>query len=72
MPRTLIQQYSSSIIRGLMGRIKSLTHLDHRLTKGELRELFISEVLKSFLTKQFDIGSGVIINQKVLKAIKQI
>jgi hypothetical protein len=64
MPRTLIQQYSSSIIRGLMARIISLTHLDHKLTKGELRELFISEVLKSFLTKQFDIGSGVIINQK--------
>jgi len=47
-----------------MGRIISLTHLNHKLTKGELRELFISEVLKSFLTKQFDIGSGVIINQK--------
>jgi hypothetical protein len=34
-----------------MGKIISLRDLDHKLTKGELRELFISEILKSFLDK---------------------
>ncbi len=64
MPRTLIQQYASSIVSGLMGKIVSLRDLNHKLTKGELRELFISEILRAFLTKQFDVGSGVVINQK--------
>ena len=64
MERTLIQKYSSSIIRGLVERSLDLSKLDHRVTKGELRELFVSNTLKAFLTKQFDIGSGIIINQK--------
>ncbi len=64
MSRTLIQQHSSSILGGMIGRIESLKDLDHRLTKGELRELFISTILRSFLTSQFDIGTGIIINQK--------
>lgn len=34
------------------------------MTKGELRELFVTNILDSFLTKQFDIGTGIIINQK--------
>ncbi len=64
MARTLIQQYASSMVGGLMGRVTSLRGLDHRLTKGELRELFVSGVLRSFLTEQFDIGCGVIVNQR--------
>ena len=64
MERTLIQKYSSSIIQGLVERALALSKLDHRVTKGELRELFVSNTLKAFLTKQFDIGSGIIINQK--------
>ncbi|MEW6672563.1 MAG: DUF6602 domain-containing protein [Thermodesulfobacteriota bacterium] len=38
--------------------------MKRRLTKGELRELFITNILRLFLTKQFDIGTGIIINQK--------
>jgi hypothetical protein len=64
MERTLIQKYSSSIIRGLIERALDLSKLDHRVTKGELRELFVSNTLKAYLTKQFDVGSGIIINQK--------
>jgi hypothetical protein len=63
MNRTLIQKYSSAIIHSLLGKINSLSDLDHRLTKGELRELFVSNILNSFLTNQFNIGSGIIINQ---------
>jgi hypothetical protein len=62
--RTLIQMDSSSVIKAMIERIKTLSSLDHRLTKGELRELFVSDVLKKFLSTQFDIGSGIIINHR--------
>lgn len=68
MKRTLIQQHSSAIIRGLSEKINALTDLDHKLTKGELRELFVSNILHSFLTNQFDVGSGIIINQAGLQS----
>ena len=64
MEQTLIQSYSTSIVRGFIERTKSLSNLNHRLLKGELRELFVSDILSSFLTNQFGIGSGIIINQK--------
>lgn len=63
MTRTLISKHSSAIIRGLYEKISALSELNHKLSKGELRELFVSNILKSFLTDQFSIGSGVIINQ---------
>lgn len=63
MKRTLIQNHSSAIIRGLFEKINALSDLNHKLTKGELRELFVTNILESFLTDQFDIGSGIIINQ---------
>ncbi|RPI84334.1 MAG: hypothetical protein EHM34_03785 [Nitrosopumilales archaeon] len=63
MSRTLIQKHSSAIIRGLSEKISALSDLNHKLSKGELRELFVSNILKSFLTEQFSIGTGVIINQ---------
>jgi hypothetical protein len=64
MTRTLIQQYASSMVSGLMGRVTALKELNHRPAKGELRELFISAVLRSFLTQQFGLGSGVVVNQR--------
>lgn len=64
MSRTLIQKHSSSIVRALVERVNALSDLDHKLTKGELRELFVSNILNSFLTSQFGIGSGIVINQK--------
>ena len=64
MEQTLIQKYSTALIRGLIEKVKSLSELDHRLTKGELRELFVLNILKLFLTNQFDVGSGIIVNQK--------
>ena len=64
MEQTLIQAYSTSIVRGLIERTKSLSNLNHKLLKGELRELFVSNILDSFLTNQFGIGSGIIVNQK--------
>jgi len=63
-PKNLIKRYSSAIIEGLVSKVSASSPLNHRLTKGELRELFVTNILKSFLTKQFDIGTGIIINQK--------
>jgi hypothetical protein len=63
MNRTLIQKHSSAIVRSQFERIHALSDLNHKLTKGELRELFVSNILRSFLTDQFSIGSGIIINQ---------
>ena len=47
-----------------MCKIDASSSLKHKLTKGELRELFTVNVLNAFLTSQFSIGSGVIVNQK--------
>ncbi len=64
MDQTLIQKYSTVLIKGLIEKVISLKQLNHRVTKGQLREIFVSDILKSFLTNQFSIGSGIIINQK--------
>ncbi len=63
-PGNLIKRYSTALVEGLVGKISASSPLRHRLTKGELRELFVTNLLSPFLTKQFDIGSGVVINQK--------
>jgi hypothetical protein len=61
--RTLIQKDSSSLIEGMLSRVKSLS-LAHKLTEGELKELFVSNILRQFLPIQFDIGSGIIVNHR--------
>jgi hypothetical protein len=63
MAKTLVQTYANSVIGGMLGQAASLSSLDHRLLKGELRELFVSALLGSFLTAQFGVGSGVVVNQ---------
>ena len=66
--RTIIQKHSSAIIKGLVERIQSLSGMAHNLSKGQLRELFVNEVLNLFLSDQFGIGSGIIINQAGLQS----
>lgn len=62
--QTVIQKYSTAIVKGLIQKVDSLSELNHKLTKGELRELFVNDILQLFLTTQFGIGSGLIVNQK--------
>ena len=62
--RTLIHSYTSAMVAGVLGKIEASRHLSHKLTKGELRELFICDLLNPFLTSQFDIGTGIVINQR--------
>ena len=62
-PKDLIARYFSAIIEGLVKKVEASSPLEHKLTKGELRELFISNILSHLLTKQYDIGTGIIVNQ---------
>ncbi|MBN2539030.1 MAG: hypothetical protein JXB09_03160 [Deltaproteobacteria bacterium] len=62
-PKDLIARYFSAIIEGLVKKISASSPLNHKLTKGELRELFVSNVLSTLLTSQYGIGTGIIINQ---------
>lgn len=63
MNRSPIQEHTSALVKGLINESKSLRNLDQNTLKGRLKELFISEILEKFLSSQFGIGSGVIINQ---------
>ena len=62
MCETLIKKYSTFVIKDFIQRANTLKELKHELTKGELKELFVSRVLRSFLPSQFDIGSGIVVN----------
>ncbi len=59
--RTIIKKDASNIIKGFIERTKNLG-LNHKGTEGQLKELFLGKVLKLFLSQQFDIGSGIVIN----------
>jgi hypothetical protein len=62
MCETIIKEYSTSVMCDFIKRAKEIKKLNHSLFKGELKELFVSDVLRSFLPSQFDIGSGIIVN----------
>jgi len=64
MERTLIQIHTSALIKGLIERTQSIKNLEHKTLKGELREIFISNLIKNFLPSNIEVGSGVIVNQK--------
>lgn len=63
MEATLIQKYTTDLVNNLVRKIKTLSGLDHSLTKGEIREIFVSELLAHFLPEHLGIGTGIIINQ---------
>ncbi len=62
MARTIIKKHASTIMKILNMKAEAIRDIEHRGIKGKLRELFVSEVLDSFLTSQFGIGTGTIIN----------
>jgi hypothetical protein len=63
MQRTIIQKDASNIIKSFVERASDL-QLKHGLTEGQLKELFLNDVLKLFLSQQFDVGTGIISNHK--------
>lgn len=64
MARTIIQKHTSTITKALVEEAKSIADLQHPGVKGKLRELFITKVLDSFLTTQYGMGNGTVINHK--------
>ncbi len=64
MSATLVQQFATSIACGMLERAKALKGLNHKLLKGELRELLVSDFLSHFLSHSFEIGSGIVVNQQ--------
>ncbi|HEX3037325.1 MAG TPA: DUF6602 domain-containing protein [Thermodesulfobacteriota bacterium] len=59
-----IRNYSSALVKGFIEQSHSISSLGHNPTKGQLRELFVTNILNSFLSSQFEVGTGTIINQK--------
>lgn len=43
-PGDLIKRYSTTLVEGLVGKISASSPLRHRLTKGKLRELFVTNL----------------------------
>jgi hypothetical protein len=64
MEQYFIKKHASAVVGWMLEKANSIGGLDHRLTKGQLRELFVADILDSFLTSQLDIGSGIIVNKK--------
>ena len=60
--RTIIKKYSSGLIKGFIEKVNSIDEINHPLGKGELRELFVSELANNWLTNQFSITSGFIVD----------
>lgn len=60
--RSIIKQYSSGLVKGFIEKIKSTDAIEHSLGKGELRELFINELLNNWLTEQFSISTGFVVD----------
>lgn len=59
----LIKKYMTAKIQGLIFESIALKDLEHKVTKGSLRELLIARLLKKLLASHLSIGTGVIINQ---------
>ena len=62
--KKLLHDYFSGRLVGLVAQAKALTELKHKLTKGELREIFLKGLLEDFLPNYLSVGSGVIINNQ--------
>lgn len=61
---TLIQAYTTATISGFMEKALSLQSISHKPTKGQLRELLVNRILDRYLTSQFSVGSGIVVNQR--------
>lgn len=60
----LIKRYASGQVKAVIDKAESIKGVRHKVTKGTLRELFLADLLSPFLSSQFSVGSGIIINQR--------
>jgi hypothetical protein len=63
MEGTLLQKYASDLVNNLIRKVYTLSDVEHNLSKGEIREIFVSDLLRHFLPEHLGIGTGIIINQ---------
>lgn len=49
----------------------AIGELNHKVSKGRLREIFARSILDRFLTSQFGVGSGIIVNQRGDQSFEQ-
>jgi len=59
---TLIKNYSTALVKAFYTKVHAIDKLNHKLTKSELRELFVNDLLVNFITSQFGVGSGIVID----------
>jgi hypothetical protein len=63
MGSTIAKDNATDVVRGLVEHATTMGNLQHKLSQGELKELGVSDVLKRFLTSQFEVGTGIVVNQ---------
>ena len=59
---TLLKDYSTALVKAFYEKVNAIKNLKHNLTKGELRELFLNDLLINFMTSQFSVGTGVVVD----------
>ena len=62
MERTPIQKHATALVKGMIAQSEAIGDIEHQGSKGKLRELFVENCLQPFLTSQFGLGTGHIIN----------
>jgi len=60
----LLENYIGATFAGVVGQANALSSMKHKLTQGELNEIFLQNLLKHFLPAYLSAGSGVVINNK--------
>jgi len=60
----IVKKYATALLKSMELKAEALQEMDHDPLKGRLRELFISDILKKYLTDEFEVGSGIIINKQ--------
>ena len=63
MERTIVQVYLSELVRHLEKTAKTIHGMKHQTKKGQLREIFVENLVKKLIPTQFDTGNGFIVNQ---------
>jgi len=66
--KKVLSDYFFTLIAGFVAQIDALSSLEHALTKGELREVFVEALLKKFLPNHLSVGTGIIINNKTAQS----
>lgn len=62
--KKIVSTYIKALVAGFVSQAESITKLEHSLTKGQIREVFLQGLLKHFLPDYFGVGTGIITNNQ--------